>query len=87
MDRDTLRQKLLEILETETWQKYEHLDETANLRADLSLDSVDLISLVLRVQNDFGIDIDSQELETLVTVHDLLDLLQAKVAAVQARAA
>jgi acyl carrier protein len=87
MDREALRQTLLEILESETWQKHEHLDDGTNLRTGLNLDSVDLISLVLRVQTDLKVDSGSKELESVVTVGDLLDLLQAKLPATAAQAA
>jgi acyl carrier protein len=46
-----------------------------------------LISLVLRVQTDLKVDIGSKELESVVTVGDLLDLLQAKLPATAAQAA
>jgi acyl carrier protein len=87
MDREALRRTLLEILESETWQKHEHLSDTANLRSELNLDSVDLISLVLRIQTDFNVDIGSKELEGIVTVGNLLDLLQTKVPAGVTKAA
>lgn len=81
MDRTTLRDTLREILEQETWEKYENLDETTNLREGLNLDSIDMVSVVLQIQNQFQIDIASSELEGLQQVGQLLDLMQAKLAA------
>ena len=77
MDREALRQTLLEMLEEETWEKYEQLDESSNLRTDLHLDSVDLVSLVLQIERKFNVDIDSKDLEHIATVADVLNFIEA----------
>jgi acyl carrier protein len=75
MDRASLRQTLLGLLEQETGKTYSQLNDTDNLKETLGLDSVDLIGLVLQVENTFNIRIDSDELQPVQTVGDLLDLL------------
>lgn len=82
MDRTALRQTLKELLEQETWETYDHVDDSMSLREGLKLDSVDMISLVLEIQNRFQIEIDSRELEGVQQVGHLLDLLQAKISSV-----
>lgn len=79
MDRSELRSRLLEMLKNETWEEYDSIEDDMHLRDTLNLDSVDLISLVLTVQNDFNINIESDELESIETVGNLLDLLEAKL--------
>ena len=86
MERTELRNILLEMLEEEVGEKYDHLDEDQNLRDGLGLDSVDLVSLVIHVQRRFKIDIKTEELEKLVKVGDLIDLLQAQLGAARATA-
>ena len=81
MDREALRQTLLEMLEEEKWEKYERLDEASNLRTDLHLDSVDLVSLVLQIERKFNVDIDSKDLEHIVTVGDVLNFIETHQAA------
>jgi acyl carrier protein len=81
MERTELRTILLGMLEEEVGEKYENLDEGQDLRTSLGLDSVDLVSLVIHIQRRFKIDIKTEELEKLVKVGDLLDMLQAKLAA------
>ncbi len=51
-----------------------------NLREGLGLDSVDVVSIVSQIERRFHIRLTHQELEKLVTVADVLDLLQAKLA-------
>jgi acyl carrier protein len=88
-DRETLRRTLIELLEADTGEKYPDLEENANLRDGLGLDSVDVVSVVSQIERRFRIRLTHEELEKLVTVRDVLDLLQTKIAAVppQAQAA
>jgi acyl carrier protein len=81
MDRQQLRHTLLDILEEETWQRPDQLADDVKIREGLKLDSVDLLSVMLRVETQLGISLDSHELEKVTTVGDLLDTLQAKLSA------
>jgi acyl carrier protein len=79
-DRATLRQTLIELLEADTGEKYPHLDESVKLRDEgLGLDSVDVVSIVSQIERQFRIRLSHQELQTLVTVNDVLNLLEAKI--------
>ena len=79
-DRQTIRQTLVELLEADTGEKYGDLEDGANLRDGLGLDSVDVVSIVSQIERRFHIRLTHQELEKLVTVADVLDLLQVKLA-------
>lgn len=79
MDRNQLRQTLLEILEEETWEKFDNLADDVQLREGLNLDSIDMASVVLEIQHRLDVEIVSDELEKVERVGDLLDLLQAKL--------
>jgi acyl carrier protein len=86
-DRETLCRTLVELLEADTGEKYADLQESANLRDGLGLDSVDVVSVVSQIERQFRIRLTHEELEKLVTVADILDLLLAKNAAVPPLAA
>ncbi len=79
-NRDTIRQTLIELMEADTGESYANLDDARNLRADLNLDSVDVVSIVSQVERHFRIRLSQQDLEKLMTVGDVLDLLQKKLA-------
>ena len=81
MDRQQLRETLLDILEQETWERPAKLGDHVKIRDGLKLDSVDLLSVMLRVETQLQISLDSRDLEKLVTVGDLLDAIQSKLAA------
>jgi len=79
MERGELRQTLLDILTQESWVSSEGLTDDVNLRTDLKLDSVDLLSMALQAERTLGISIDSKDFESVTTLGDLLDLMQAKL--------
>ena len=78
-DRAFIRRTLIELLEADTGENHGNLDESAHLREGLGLDSVDVVSIVSQIERRFHIRLTHQELEKLVTVADILDLLQAKL--------
>ena len=80
-DRETIRQTLVELLEADTGEKYPDLKESLDLREELGLDSVDVVSIVSQVERRYRIRLTHQELEKLVKVGDVLDLLEAKLSA------
>lgn len=84
VDRNFLRKTLIDLLEADTGEKFTDLDDSANLREGLGLDSVDVVSVVSQVERQFKIRLTHEELEKLVTVADVLNLLHAKVNAPQA---
>jgi acyl carrier protein len=79
MERKELLQTLKDLLEEDRGEKYETIREEAKLRDDLGLDSVDLVTLVMQVQDKFRVVLTSNELEKIVTVSNLLDTLLAKM--------
>src|SRR5437762_2702045 len=78
-DRGMIRQTLVELMEADTGEKYADLEDDKNLREDLGLDSVDVVSIVSQIERKFRIRMSQQELEKLVTVGDLLTLLESKI--------
>lgn len=52
----------------------------ARLSEDLEIDSLAAVELSLELENVFGIEISDEELASLATVQDILDLLASKQA-------
>jgi acyl carrier protein len=77
--RDEIRQTLIELIENDVGQKFEDLSDGKNLREELGLDSVDVVSIVSQIERHFRIRLSQQELEKLVTVGNVLDLLEEKI--------
>lgn len=80
LDRCSIRQTLIELIEADMGESYSNLEDSANLRDNLGLDSVDVVSIVSQIERRFRIRLSHQELEQLSTVGSLLDLIEAKLA-------
>lgn len=80
MDRTALRQALLEMLENNRGEPVERFDEGMSLRSDLGLDSVDMVTLVMEIQDRFHLRLALSELEHVQRAGELLDLLQTRLA-------
>jgi acyl carrier protein len=55
--------------------------DVATFASDLSADSLDMIELAMRFEEEFEIRIDDEESEACETVRDALELLESKVLA------
>lgn len=54
------------------------ITESTSFKEDLNADSLDLFELVMALEDEFNIEIPSEELEKLVTVGDVLNYLNDK---------
>lgn len=80
MERTQLSAIVLDLLEKETGETYPAVEESTTLREGLNLDSLDMAGLVLHIESHFGIQIESELLDGIQSVGDLLDVLEAKIA-------
>lgn len=87
MNRAMIKQKLTEILERSVGDAVGAIEESMKLQDDLSLDSVDVVTMAIEVQSEFQVDLKAAELMKLVRIKDLIDLIQTKLATSLTRAA
>jgi acyl carrier protein len=87
MTRQELSTVVHELLEKETGETYPGLQESTSLREGLNLDSLDMAGLVLHIESRFGIQIETELLEGIATVGDMLNVLERKLAATSGRQA
>ncbi|MFM9058449.1 MAG: acyl carrier protein [Planctomycetaceae bacterium] len=81
MDRTELSKVVLELLEKETGETYTDLTDATTLREGLNLDSLDMAGLMLHIESRFEIQIETELLEKIHSVGDMLDVLEKKIAA------
>jgi len=54
------------------------ITEETSFKEDLDADSLDLFELVMALEDEFGVEIASEDLEGLATVGDVLEYLKSK---------
>lgn len=56
--------------------------ETANIKAetsfvdDLNLDSLDMVEMMMKMEEEFGVEIPEEKTEDLKTINDVMDYLK-----------
>lgn len=50
----------------------------AKFKDDLGADSLDLFELVMALEEEYGVEIPSEDLENIVTVNDVIEYLKSK---------
>lgn len=50
----------------------------SNFKDDLGADSLDLFELVMSMEEEFGVEIPSDDLEQIATVNDVMEYMKAK---------
>ena len=79
-DADSVRAKVIEhlIAASDEEVKPEDVTETTNLRDDLDLSSLQAVTLVMDLEDEFGVVIEDEEIEGLATVGDVIAIIQTK---------
>ena len=71
-------EKLKAVIEEKLNAEGVEITEETSFKDDLNADSLDLFELVMALEDEFGIEIPSEELEQLNTVGDVLNYLKDK---------
>ena len=53
--------------------------ENLSLKDDLDADSVDLMEFILTIEDEFGIEIDDEEIDNLQSVADVLAIIKNRI--------
>lgn len=69
-------EKIKLILEGYTEADPNNIIEETNLQADLDLNSLDVMNIVVEFEDTFGIEIPDEDVRKLVTVRDIMDYLR-----------
>lgn len=82
-DTDSIRQKVIEQLIAASDEDIDAADvtEATTLQGDLDLSSLQAVTLVMDLEDEFGVVIEDEEIEKLRTVGDVLTIIHEKQAA------
>lgn len=71
-------EKVKEIIEEKLNADGMDITESTSFKDDLNADSLDLFEMVMALEDEFNIEIPSEDLEQLLTVGDVLEYLKNK---------
>lgn len=73
----TIEQRVIRCISRPTGIPVSEITADSHLEGDLDLDSLDRLSVVMDVEDEFGVELPDDALENVETVHELAALLTA----------
>ena len=70
-------EKLIAIIEEQLNVEGIEVTENSNFKEDLNADSLDLFELVMAIEEEFGVEIPSEKLESFTTVGSVVEYMKA----------
>lgn len=71
-----MKEKVLQIIAEQLNRNEDALDPSMDFVDDLDMDSIELVELIMSLEDEFGMEIDEEQLEGVRTIGDVLDLLE-----------
>lgn len=71
-------EKLKEIIAEQLNVSEDEIKAESNFKDDLGADSLDLFELVMSLEEEYGVEIPSEDLEKIATVNDVMEYLKEK---------
>ncbi|MBQ9827119.1 MAG: acyl carrier protein [Lachnospiraceae bacterium] len=69
-------EKIRNILSDELYIDKEKITMDTDFREDLGADSLDLFEMVMALEDEYDVQLDTEQLEQIRTVKDLIDVLE-----------
>ena len=70
-------EQIKEMIVEELGVEESQVTESVSFKDDLGADSLDLLELVMRIEDEFGVKIPTEDLETIQTVGDVLKYIES----------
>ena len=71
-------EKLQEIIAEQLGIEASEVQAESNFKDDLNADSLDLFEMIMAMEEEFGVEIPSDDLDQIATVQDVMDYLKNK---------
>ncbi len=71
-------EKMKELIADQLSVDAESITENSSFKDDLGADSLDLFELVMALEDEYSVEIPAEELQTLLTVGDVMKYLKDK---------
>lgn len=76
-ESNTMLEKMKEIIAEQLSVDESEIELSSNFKDDLGADSLDLFELVMALEEEYDVEIPSEELENIATVEDVIEYLKA----------
>ena len=73
-----MEDKVIKLISDATKIDSGKINSDTNFVEDLNLDSLDIVELMMRMEDDFGVEIPEEDAEGMKTVKDVVSYLESK---------
>ena len=73
-----LQGKVIKLVSDATKVDAGNMSETTNFIDDLNLDSLDMVEMMMKMEDEFGVEIPEDETENLKSIGDVVNYLKSK---------
>lgn len=80
---EALTQRVNAIIKDQLGVEQANLVPEANLLDDLGADSLDVVELVMALEEEFGVEVPDEDVETMRTINDIVQYLGSRVDSTQ----
>lgn len=75
MTKEAILEKLILLMRQQKDNLDSQITEKTHLRDDLGVDSIELVEFVINVEDEFGIAIPDEDIDTMTSIGELVDYL------------
>lgn len=68
-----MKDRILELIAEQFGLNTDELSDDIDLRNDLNADSIDLVELVMSLEDEFGIEVNDEDLKNINTIGDIIE--------------
>lgn len=73
-----MEKEIVQIIATQLGKKVEDIKLESKLIQDLGADSLDIVELLMKLEDEYGITIPDQDAANLVTIGDVVKFMQSQ---------
>jgi acyl carrier protein len=71
-------EKIKEILAEELSLELDEINDDSDIREDLGADSLDMVQLVMSLEDEFNLEIENEEIQSVTTVKGIVEFINKK---------
>lgn len=71
--------KIREIVAVQFNVEEDELTEETSFLEDLNADSIDLVHLVMTLEDEYGVEVEDDDVENIKTIGDAIDYIEKKI--------
>ena len=74
-----IEKKIKEVIADKLGKSVDEIKDEASFIEDLGADSLDIVDMIMKLEEEFGISIPDEDLDKIRTVKDAIDYIKSKV--------